>query len=666
MRSDSLTLCREFSPTLLLAEIRKLLANGSLELAPSETKTSEEGIEDDLQVISHLFGVLKASGACRPVINLKTINPFVRAQSFKMEGRKTVADLLRHGDWMTVVDLADAFHHIPLHPEHQRFFRFRFDGRVYQFRAMPFGYRDAPRIFTKVMRVVAEEARALGLRVVVYIDDILVLSDTREQAERDRNTLLNLLAKFGMGVNWEKSQLVPAQQRRYLGVLIDSLTLTLSLPPDRLAKTMKLTNALLKRANSSGDRPTVVHVHQLRQLVGTLQSTADCVLQCRLRLNALIEVLREAEASAPPSASLSPRAVRDLQWWVDHLPAMRKAVRPPLPHHVFDTDASHHGWGAVYCDTNGKRTECQGFFTSEMTSNTRELTGIANGVMTLIAQLKWRNCHARVRTDNQCAMSYVNRMGGRAPHLCRITEEMHAACMKRGVLLTAEYLPGVDNQAADTLSRIRADMSESMLHPSLFQKASTRWGPFTLDAFASMNNCQVPRYVSYRADPRCLYTDFLSRTMPPSENTWAHPPFALVGRLLAKLSSERCEMTILLPHWPSQPWWPLVAAMLIDLPLLLPPFMREGVLHTPEDGAMRSSNPSWSFLVTKLSGVPSRCAAWRAKLSTSISAPSAEASEEALIARTIRASMPIERSAELSAKARSISRPLISLMWPRA
>ena len=652
---------------MLLSEIHKLTANGSLEdlglwnpRGAGERKGDRQPRECEIerQVVSHMFGVVKSSGACRPVINLTTINPYVKATHFKMEGLGTVRDLLRPNDWMTVVDLADAFHHVPLHPDHRRFFRFRFAGRLYQFRAMPFGYRDAPRMFTMVMKVIAEEARARGLRIVVYIDDILTLSDTKEQAIQDRSTLLELLQEFGMGINWAKSQLEPAQLRRYLGVMVDSVSMTFSLPAERLTKTLKVVNALIRRAGI--DAGARVHVRTLRQAVGILMSTADCVLQCRIRLNALIECLRVAEAATPPVALITPRALSDLRWWSTHLPAMRKAVQPPLPRHVFDTDASHHGWGATCLGSDGARTEAHGFFTTEMSSNQRELTAISNGVRSLISQLKWTGCHVRVRTDNQCAMSYVNRMGGRAAPLNRITESMHTFCHERGITLTAEYLPGEENTRADTLSRLQADMSESRLDKTLFEAANRRWGPYTLDAFASMVNCQTPRYVSYRADPTCLYTDYLSRTAPTGENVWAFPPFCLIGRLLAKVARERSTISICVPHWPYQPWWPVAASMLIDYPLLLPRGTPNGVLHTPLDGAMSAITPSWAFAVLRLCGEPSKCRAFRTLALQHTSTLSEEARMAVLIERTMAASSAIESTAESLARARSICRPWIS------
>jgi hypothetical protein len=288
-RGDSVRLCTDFAPHLLRAEIDKLCRLGSV-LAIAEERLPSLS----QSVVSTLFGVPKRClDEIRPVINLKTINPYVKYTHFKMEGLRTVKELLLSEDWMVTVDLKDAFHHVPIHQDQQRFFRFRFEGQLYQWQAMPFGYSDAPRVFTKLMKVIAEVARTRGLRMVIYLDDILLMSRTRKQAILDRNSLLEILSEFGLSVNTRKSELDPAQIRKYLGVLVDSVRMVLSLPPAKLTAITRQCKAILHRAQK-GQR---IGLKTLQKVVGTLQSVNDCVLPTRMHLNALTEALRAAHHS---------------------------------------------------------------------------------------------------------------------------------------------------------------------------------------------------------------------------------------------------------------------------------------------------------------------------------------------------------------------------------
>jgi len=601
------------------SELTKLLKVGAIREIPP-TENDDFPWNQPPSVFSLIFGVAKKCGAIRPVIDLTTINPSVYRTHFKMEDLRTVRDLLRPGYWMTTIDLADAFHHVPLHPSHQQSFRFRLNGKQYQWRAMPFGYRDAPRIFTKMMRVIAQVARARGLRIVVYLDDILVMADTEEQCRKDTIVLTEIIMEFGLQMSVKKSKLIPSQTRMYLGVIVDSVEMVFRLPPEKILAIQKQTRQILRNASKS--RP--VGVKTLQKIVGKLQSTSVCVRECRLHLNSLIGALRLAEESG--SALLGPVALRDLHWWVEALPQFaNRPIRFSSPAFTFDTDASETGWGAVCFPPPSdqkehkglqeypQKVECSGHWTVAMTSNQRELTAILLSLQSLTKQLNWRNCSVRVRTDNQTSMSHINKMGGRVAALWLIAVKIHRFALDHGLNLTAEYLPGELNVEADRLSRLELDFSQYQINPHVFLIASKFWGPFTLDCFASEVNSLLPRYVSYRTDPGCLYTDFLSRPVDQKETLWCHPPYAVIGRLLSKVQDEQLEITLLCPLWPAQPWWPIMIALMADWPIIVPPDFN--MLMTKSPNGKLYATPKWSTVLVRLSGKRSKSAAWRQTLS---------------------------------------------------
>ena len=123
---------------------------------------------------SRLFLVPKKEGQMRPVLNLKPLNRFIY-RHFKMEGMHIVRDLLQRGDWMTRINIKDAYFTIPIHPQHQKFLTFQWKGKCFQFTCLPFGLVSAPRVFTKILRPVVGFLRSRGMRCVVYIDDRLLL-----------------------------------------------------------------------------------------------------------------------------------------------------------------------------------------------------------------------------------------------------------------------------------------------------------------------------------------------------------------------------------------------------------------------------------------------------------------------------------------------------------
>ena len=157
---------------LIQQEVEELQKKGAvIELSPSP----KGGF------FSTLFLVPKKDGGQRPVVNLKALNNFVQTPHFKMEGIHTLKNLLRAGDWLTKVDLKDAYFAIPIHPEHRKYLRFSMADKLYQFTCLPFGLAWAPWVFTKTLRPVAAIVRELGMRVIVYIDDILLMAESKEK-----------------------------------------------------------------------------------------------------------------------------------------------------------------------------------------------------------------------------------------------------------------------------------------------------------------------------------------------------------------------------------------------------------------------------------------------------------------------------------------------------
>ena len=107
--------------------------------------------------------------------------------------------------------------------------------------------------------------------------------------------------------------------------------------------------------------------------------------------------------------------------------------------------------------------------------------------------------------------------------------------------------------------------------------ADRKWGPHSVDLFATRLNRQVHRYVSWKPDPNCIAADGL-RFSIGKENSWCFPPEALISKLLAKVVREQATITLVAPLWPSKPWWPELQALRIDRPILLEP--REDLLQT--------------------------------------------------------------------------------------
>ena len=183
---------------------------------------------------SPMFVVPKGESSWRPVINLRSLNTYLVPHHFKMEGIRVVKSLIQKGDWMVKLDLKDAFLSVPIHPTHRRYLRFQWEEQAWEFQTLPFGLSSAPYVFTKLLKPAVATLHRLGMRLVLYLDDMLILAQTREMTRECLATALELLLSLGFIINLKKSVLNPTQKIEFLGFQIDSQRMTISLPQQKI------------------------------------------------------------------------------------------------------------------------------------------------------------------------------------------------------------------------------------------------------------------------------------------------------------------------------------------------------------------------------------------------------------------------------------------------
>ena len=121
----------ESAQVLLKEAVQKLLEKGAV-----------EPVEDDRLpgFYSHLFLIPKRDGGSQPVIDLSYLYQYLQVKHFKMETPTSIMAAMRQNDWATLIDLKDAYFHIPVAKRSRKYLPCVVNGTVYQFQALPFGY----------------------------------------------------------------------------------------------------------------------------------------------------------------------------------------------------------------------------------------------------------------------------------------------------------------------------------------------------------------------------------------------------------------------------------------------------------------------------------------------------------------------------------------------
>ena len=120
---------------------------------------------------SRLLLVPKPHQRWRPVIDLSRLNTFLLVEKFKMETPESITTSLIPGEWVTSIDLSDAYLHIPIHPNSRKYLRFCHKSQVFQVKSVPFGLATAPQVFKMIVKEVKLMTLSRGLRLHQYLDD---------------------------------------------------------------------------------------------------------------------------------------------------------------------------------------------------------------------------------------------------------------------------------------------------------------------------------------------------------------------------------------------------------------------------------------------------------------------------------------------------------------
>ena len=169
------------------AEITKLLEKGVI--YPSHIEVGD--------YFPNIFTATKKDGTYRTILNLKFLNKECETHHFKMESLKQAIHMVKPNSYLASIDINDAFYSVPIHESHKKYLKFMWVGVPYKFDAMPNGYVDAIRIFTKLLKPVFSSLREDGYISVIYVDDSLLYGDTFEECMENIMVTLEYLQELG-------------------------------------------------------------------------------------------------------------------------------------------------------------------------------------------------------------------------------------------------------------------------------------------------------------------------------------------------------------------------------------------------------------------------------------------------------------------------------------
>ena len=156
-----------------------------------------------------IFPVKKAdNNSWRLIHDLRAVNSAVRQRAPCVPDPHTLLNELRSDHkFFTVIDLSNAFFSIPLHESARHWFGFTYNNKKYTYTRLPQGYAESPTIYSQEMNNCLSQHQVKDTtQVLVYVDDILVASPTKEENEKEATRLCVYLARTGNKASLSKLQ----------------------------------------------------------------------------------------------------------------------------------------------------------------------------------------------------------------------------------------------------------------------------------------------------------------------------------------------------------------------------------------------------------------------------------------------------------------------------
>ncbi len=278
------------------------------------------------------FFVKKKDGGLRPCIDYRGLNDNTVKFRYPLPLVPVALEQLRRAKYYTKLDLRNAYNLIRIREGDEWKTAFSTTSGHYEYLVMPFGLANSPSVFQAFMNDIFHDM--LDRWVIVYIDDILIYSDSQEEHIRHVRSVLKRLLQHQLYVKAEKCEFHQTNTS-FLGYVISQ---------DGVSMDDKKVQAVL-------DWPQPQTVKELQRFLGFA--------------NFYRRFIRNFSSIASPLTAMTKRNTSRLVWPPEALLSFKELkarftsapiLRHPDPERQFtvEVDASNTGVGAVLSQRHGE------------------------------------------------------------------------------------------------------------------------------------------------------------------------------------------------------------------------------------------------------------------------------------------------------------------------
>jgi hypothetical protein len=417
--------------------------------------------------VQPLHAVVKEGKSVRVCFDLaRNFNDFLEDEPFQMASVQDAVDLAMQAGkhaWFAKLDISSCFLSFPIHPDDLKFFYCQAGGDFYQFLALVFGRKDAPRVVSLLLDVVSSAVTDAGVPHVRYLDDFCLVATTALRAWGCAHTAAAILVEFGLALSLPKFE-GPLQRIEFLGIIVDSIKETQEISEERKRELLSLLQAFGKRKTSS--------VKRLQSLLGKLAFAATVLPMAKPFLRRVIDAIGGRKFGTRP---LEVGFKAECRYWWAHMDAWngtarwRAPVATPL---VFASDASTSGfaYGLESCSSEQLQRMPQGMRPGDVRSGSWSMSNGDAARQQHSAAIQWgeffcplaaaveygpllQDSHVVFVIDNESDVFVINRLRSREPRVAALLRKLCDVALRHNFIFKAVHRSGVDNVLMDWASR---------------------------------------------------------------------------------------------------------------------------------------------------------------------------------------------------------------------
>lgn len=403
--------------------------------------------------------VPKKDGTKRMCVDYRQLNQVTVKNKYPLPFIDELLDQLYKAKVFSKLDLWSGYHQIRVKEEDVHKTAFRTCFGHFEYLVLPFGLTNAPAVFMRLMHDVLRPL--LGKCVAVFLDDILIYSETEEQHEEDLRQVLRLLRENRLFAKKSKCE-IGAQEVEYLGYMVSS-----------------------KGIRPMNDKLEAIHNWPLPKTVTEIQSFLGLANYYR-------RFIRDFAKIAKPLTELTHKdrtfemseeainAFETLKKQLTNAPVLRLAD-PALPY-VVTTDASDFAIGAVLEQEEDGVRKPVAYYSKTLNRSQRNWPAYDKELFAIIQATKqWRTYLSGRKFD-----IYTDHMPLKYLHSKEHLPHRHADYLEWLSMFNFDvhYKPGKMNRVADALSR-RADLKE--LNAAIRIEADNEFVRRIVDGYADDN-----------------------------------------------------------------------------------------------------------------------------------------------------------------------------------